>query len=337
MLGLDTWQSALLIILILISISYTCQVIMDKLATPAPIVTGNVEGIEGFIGSDAASASEAASAAEQSKYEWLTGDELYDDFYVSTHHKIFQHEKLVQAEAAIALQDWTKRGEKGEMSVLDIACGSGVATCYLAKQGAGSVVGLDKSKAMIRYAKNSILPGTTLTGAQQKALEFRVGDVYNPSAADPAEFTHSMLLYFSVYCFRDLDALFKNIYFWTQPGGSMVIEVVDKYKFLPIPDVANPWMVNPQAHTKDRMTKGAAEFDKFTYESSFELDDNIAEYRETFRFKDGTVRRQKHTLYMPDIKEIIRRATDAGWVYQQYTDLAVVGFDHGYLLFFTKA
>jgi hypothetical protein len=44
-------------------------------------------------------------------------------------------------------------------------------------------------------------------------------------------------------------------------------------------------------------------FDKFDYEAEFELEDPKAEFRETFRFKDGSVRRQKHSLLMPSIAD----------------------------------
>ena len=326
MFGLDVWQSVLLIFLALLCASYLCQVTLDRL-TVVPVRAGT----EGFA--DAG----GAAAAAASRYEWLTGDEIYDDFYAATHHKIFMQEKLVQAEAAIALHDWVKSVDKPHMSILDAGCGTGIATTYLAKQDVGKAVGIDKSAAMIRYAKNSILPGTTLTPAQKDAVEFRVADVYGPSAAGEAEFTHSMLLYFSVYAFRDLDALFRNLYFWTQPGGGLAVEVVDRDKFVPIPDVANPWVgVNPQAHTNERMTRASAIFDKFEYTSDFDLEDDRAEFRETFAFKDGTFRRQKHVLYMPKIADIVKAAQSAGWKYTKFTELKMIGFDYGYMLFFTR-
>jgi SAM-dependent methyltransferase len=331
MLGLDAWQSALLIILILICVSYLCQLIMDKLN--APVMTIDYDTLnEGFE-----NASEGDAA--KSKYEWLTGDEVFDDFYMQVHHKIFQHEKLVQAEAALALHDWKKKLQPKEMSILDVACRSGIASAYLASQNVGSVVGIDKSSAAIRHAKNVIIPATTLTPKQKEALELRVKDLYDPSVADQYEFTNCLMSYFSVYAFRDLDTLFRNLFYWTKPGGSLAIECVNRDKFYPIPDVANPWVgVNPQAYSDKRITKGEAVFDKFTYTSDFDLDEdsNRAEFKETFRFKDGTVRRQKQILYMPKMEEIVRKAQQAGWNYEKFSDLKMIGFDYGYMLFFNK-
>jgi hypothetical protein len=62
--------------------------------------------------------------------------------------------------------------------------------------------------------------------------------------------------------------------------------------------------------------------------------DPQAEFIETFRFKDGTVRRQKHKMTMPTMEEVVKMGQAAGWVYQKYVDLVVVGFEYSYLLFF---
>lgn len=56
-------------------------------------------------------------------------------------------------------------------------------------------------------------------------------------------------------------------------------------------------------------------------------------FRETFRFKDGSVRRQKHTLVMPNIPDIIKKAARNGWNYTKYVDLMPLSFQYGYLLF----
>ena len=94
-----------------------------------------------------------------------------------------------------------------------------------------------------------------------------------------------------------MDAIFRNLALWVKPGGSLAIEVVNKYKFEPVLNPSNPWVgISPQKYVKERLHKSNIVFDTFEYESVFELEDPRAEFRETFRFKDGSVRRQKHTL-----------------------------------------
>jgi len=321
----DRWQTILLVSLLSIGVSYLVILSSDKI--------GGIDYraiTEGF-------SDQKETEAKKSKYEWLGNDDLFDDFYASVFTKLTQNENLIQAETAICLEEFTKTAAKDRLNILDAGCGIGIGTVSFAKQGVGNVVGIDKSDAMIRYAKGTTLPSTTLTATQKQDVEFRLTDLIGPSAAAAAEFTNACLLYFTVYYFRDLNALFRNLALWVKPGGSLAVEVVNKYKFDPVLDSSNPWVgVSPQNYVKDRLKKSTVVFDKFEYEATFELDDPKAEFRETFRFKDGSTRRQKHTLYMPSIKKIINKATESGWTYTKYVDLMPLSFQYGYLLFFTR-
>jgi SAM-dependent methyltransferase len=197
---------------------------------------------------------------------------------------------------------------------------------------------VDKSKAMIRYAKESTIPHTTLSDSQKQSVEFRVGDLLGPSTSTASDYDAACLLYFTVYYFgKQLDTVLRNLHLWVKPGGTLAIEVVNKYKFEPVLDSSNPWVgVSPQRYKKERLTQSRVVFDQFDYEANFELDDPKAEFREVFRFKDGSVRRQRHRLYMPSIKEIIQMANENGWTYTKYVDMMPMSFAYGYLLFFTR-
>lgn len=320
--GLDMWQSILLIIVILLCINYLAIVLMDRLTTH-PYDEQSAEGFE--------------TMAKASRNETLMGEEIYDDFYASVYHKIFQHDRLVQAEAALVLHDWMGETKPADMRILDLCCGTGVASCYFAKQGVGHIDAVDRSTAMIRYAKNNVVPKTTLTDEQLSAIKWTQADAYSPSILDPASITHACLFYFTLYQFRDITAIFRNLAHWVKPGGHLAIEVVNKFKFEPIPDVANPWVaVSPQKYSKDRIKTAKATFDKFDYETSFDLEENRAEFKEVFRFKDGTMRQQTHVLWMPAIESIIKSAREVGWSYQKYVNLDMIGFNYGYMLFFTR-
>lgn len=343
----DSFESILASAVILIILSYLIVLSLDKLTVynVSTIKEGFVnkseesEGAEGAIGSsDSASQEETKeSEAKKSKYEWLVNEDLFDDFYASVFTKLTQNEKLIQAESAICIEEFTKKNSKDQLIILDAGCGIGIATTSFAKQGAGAVVGIDRSQAMIRFAKNTTLPNTTLTETQRQNVEFRERDLIGPGAAVGAEFTDACLLYFTVYYFQDLDMLLRNMALWVKPGGTLAIEVVNKYKFEPILDSANQWVgFSPQKYAKERITKSKVVFDKFEYEAVFDLDDPRAEFRETFRFKDGSTRRQKHTLYMPSIQEIVQKAQRNGWTYTKYVDLTPMSFPYGYILFFNR-
>ena len=321
----DTWQTVLLIALLLISVSYVFVLGIDRLSVQ------NIGTIrEGFTSSQ-------ESDASKSKYEWLQNDDLFDDFYASVFTKLTLNEKLVQAETAICMEEFARSTPKDHLAILDAGCGIGVGTVSFKQLGAGTVVGIDRSPAMLRYAKGTTLPSTTLKDTEKQYIEFRQFDLMGPGAAAAAEFTDAALLYFTIYYFRDLDNLFRNLSLWVKPGGHLAIEAVNKYKFEPILDSSNPWIgFSPQKYAKERLTKSKVVFDKFDYEAEFDLQDPRAEFRETFRFKDGSVRRQKHSLTMPSIEEIIKKAEQNGWTYTKYVDLMPMSFSYGYLLFFTR-
>lgn len=326
-IAFDTWQTVLLTILFLIGMNYLIILSLDRLTT---INYGSIS--EGFVTQE-----KGGSDAALSKYEWLSNDDLFDDFYASVFTKLTQNENLIQAETAICMEEFTRDTPKDQLNILDAGCGIGIATCALAKQGAGQVVGIDKSQAMIRYAKGTTLPSTTLKETERQNVEFRMFDLMGPGAAGAAEFTNACILYFTIYYFKDLDILFRNLALWVKPGGSLAIEVVNKYKFDPVLDSSNPWVgVSPQNYVKERLKTSKVVFDKFDYEATFELEDPNAEFRETFRFKDGSTRRQKHDLTMPSMSEIIKKAQRNGWMYSSYVDLMPLSFQYGYLLFFKR-
>jgi len=326
----DTWETILLVCLLLMGVSYLSILTLDRLVEPVPFSSGLLEGFQASQG--------PATQATKTRHEWLENDELFDEFYASIFTKLTQNEKLLQAETALCLQEFSRVIPKDQLTILDAGCGIGIATSSFAKQGVRRVVGLDKSRAMIQYAKNTTLPHTTLTDAQKRSVEFRIGDLLGPTTFMASEYDSACLLYFTVYYLgKDLSALLRNLHLWVKPGGVLAIEAVNKYKFEPVLDSSNPWVgVSPQRYKKERLNKSQVVFDQFNYEAEFDLQDPNAEFREVFRFKDGSVRRQRHRLYMPSIKEIIETATNSGWSYTKYVDMMPMAFSYGYLLFFTR-
>jgi hypothetical protein len=149
-------------------------------------------------------------------------------------------------------------------------------------------------------------------------------------------FSHAALLFFTIYYSNNPSTIFNNLYHWIRPGGQLAIEVVNKYKFDPLLESASPFVgTTIQKYVKKRVTKSKVEFDKFSYEAEFDLQDPIAEFREVFRFKDSKVRRQRHTLYMRDINDFVHIAQVAGWNYNGFIDLMTCGFEYAYVLLFT--
>lgn len=275
--------------------------------------------------------------ANDSETRWITSPDLFDSFYAQVYDQLFQGSVRLQAETGLALHAFKAHGlSLKEMRILDAGCGTGIVSSALAKMNVAKVIAIDSSPAMLDRAKNVTLPESTLTPEQKAKIEFRHSDLMNPSCLAPGEVTNAVVFYFVLYYLHDLDAFFRNMYLWVKPGGMIAVEAVNKYKFDPMLDSSAPWVgFSLQKYSKDRITHSKVTFDKFTYEGKFDLVDPIAEFRETFRFKDGSVRRQKHILKMPSIEEIVKTAKLAGWEYKSYVDLTTIGFEYAYLLLFT--
>jgi SAM-dependent methyltransferase len=243
----------------------------------------------------------------------------------------------VKAKLAILHTIWKEESPVKDWAVLDAGCGTGHTSVSLCQLGAGRVVGLDYAPAMLKHAKEVVLPEAKLTENQAHALVWRQDSLVNPTACSAGEFTHIVCFYFTYYYMQDQEMLFRHFHLWAKPGAKLCIEVVNKYKFDPILESASPFVAfSLQKYSKDRIRKSKVTFDKFDYEAEFVLTDPKAEFYETFRFKNDHVRRQKHTFYMPTIEKVVELGKRSGWKYIGYHDLNAVGFEYAYLLTFEK-
>ena len=343
---MDGFQTFLAIVLILLVINYLSTVFIDRILRyndRSEKSGALLEGFDGGTGDGGEREGEGGeeTSAEANKGLILANDDLYDDFYASVYDKLAQGIERTSGKVALTMAQWKKYGiEPKDMKILDAGCGTGVATLAFKKLGAGSVLGVDQSEAMLRQARNVTEPATTLTQEERDNIEWRKANLLSPSALAGSEVNCAVVFYFTIYYLKDLDAFFRNLGFWVAPGGNLVVEVVNKYKFDPILDSASPFAgFSIQKYADKRQTKSKVAFDKFDYEAEFLLTDDTpnghAEYREAFSFKDGSKRKQKHSFYMPEIKKIVSAATYAGWTYKAYLDTTALGFEYGFLLFFT--
>jgi SAM-dependent methyltransferase len=319
-----TFSAVLFILLVLLALNYLSHIAMERIRPQLVVEPGMALQREGF------------TDTEGPKETYLTNEQLYDEFYASVYDQLTQNVRMTEQKIMMISTEWKKTGITMEtVDALDAGCGTGVACVSLAKLNCKSVLGLDKSKAMLERATTVTLANSKLTEEQKKRITFREGDLLNPSAVGGSAVSHAICLYFTIYYLPDKEAFFRNMFLWVRPGGELVVEVVNKYKFDPMLDSASPWIgFSLQKYSKERVTESKVAFDKFDYTGKFDLTDPAAEFRETFRFKDGSVRRQKHRFTMPSIDEITKAGKAAGWVYTKFLDLTLIGFEYSYLLFF---
>jgi SAM-dependent methyltransferase len=326
---MDWWRLSRTQVIILFFFTFIClnYLVHVSITTLRQSYLPNTEGFED-------------KTEDSALYTWITDEtKIYDDFYAKIYDQLTQNLMRTQGKIALCMERWKQdKTDPQTWTVLDAGCGTGVAVAALAKAGVGNIIGIDLSPAMIDHAKRIIIPETTLTDKQKHAITFRKDDLLNPSACSPEELQHTVCLYFTIYYLKDTEAFIRNVLLWTKPGGTLFIEVVNKYKFDPILDSASPLLgFSIQKYSQERVRKSKVNFTTFDYEAEFMLTDPKAEFRETFRFKDNAkVRRQKHSFIMPEIKEISQLCQRVGWKYDGYIDLNSLGFEYGYILMFKK-
>jgi SAM-dependent methyltransferase len=319
----DIAKKIMITIIIIFCIYYINLLLIDKFTTRKPNAKQQKEGFE-----------DAANSA----YVWLGNNQLYDAFYAEIYDQLAAHTNRIEMQVGECLGRWRTKSA----SILDIGCGTGAGTRAFARKDVAKVCGLDFSQPMLDEAKNQLVKSKLDVNAAAK-IEYRQGDMMDPASCKPGEFTHATMFYFSVYYAQDKKQLFKNVYSWLAPGGGMVVEVVNKYKFDPMLQASAPFLgFSLQKYTKDRFNKSKINFNAFDYEGDFVLleegsGSEEAEFREVIHFKQGNVvRRQKHTFWMPELKEIIKAADGAGFTYKGYKDMLPMGFEYSYMLFFER-
>ena len=113
--------------------------------------------------------------------------------------------------------------------------------------------------------------------------------------------------------------------------------IVNKLKFDPILEAASPFVgFSVQKYADERVTKSAVTFDEFEYVGDFQLHGSRAMYEETFKFKDGKVRRHEQRVWMPNIDVIVAEISGIGFKYAHHVDLTAIGYEYNYLFFFQK-
>jgi ubiquinone/menaquinone biosynthesis C-methylase UbiE len=325
-----TTQKIILFVVVLVCLNYATVLFLDRLKERKCL-----QAHEGFEDAQ-------LDPKTEGLYTWIRDvQEIYDPFYAGVYDQLTNQVERTQAKTKLLMNIWKdspKLETKPEQwSVLDVGCGTGHAALSFVKSGTGKVVGLDVSPAMLKEARTKCEPQYKLTDKQSNALSWRKDLMQNPSACQAGEFTHIVCFYFTFYYSKDQEELFRIWNLWTKPGGQLAVEVVNKHKFDPLLESASPFLgFSLQKYSKERLKKSNVAFDKFEYQADFSLVDPKAEFYETFRFKNGVVRRQKHEFYMPTMDAIVAMAKRAGWQYVGYQDLLPLGFEYGYILTFEK-
>jgi SAM-dependent methyltransferase len=189
---------------------------------------------------------------------------------------------------------------------LDIQSGTGSLTAFLQNQQM-TVYGIEKSKAMIDQCLSNY-----------PSLKIKNDDILAPITFDKNIFTHVLCTDLSIYQFKDKAQLFRNIYYWLQSNGYMILHLVDRNKYDPIIPAGKPPLLteSPQTYTTERITNTEIDFIDFTYKANVDFSKkDTTVITETFVDSlTHNVRQNEETLYMEDIGDILAIAQYCGFI-----------------------
>lgn len=262
---------------------------------------------------------------QQKKFVLKEGTECYDGFYSEIYDDLVYDEVKNDFEIG-ELERLIKPTRKSR--ILDIGSGTGHHVNLMKKLGAHSE-GVDISPSMVEIAQR-----------KYKDCKFKQGNALDSMLYPRNSFSTITCFYFTIYYMEDKQKFINNVYDWLMPGGYFVLHLVNRDKFDPILNTADPLhIVSAQKYAKKRITNSLVKFKDFQYKANFELDkeNNLAEFKEDMiDDKTKNVRQNIHKLYMIPQKKIISMAKQVGFILQGKIDLVQTQYGYQYLYLMYK-
>ena len=262
---------------------------------------------------------------QQKKFVLKEGIDCYDGFYSEIYDDLVYDEVKNDFEVG-ELERLIKPTRKSR--ILDIGSGTGHHVNLMKKLGAHSE-GVDISPSMVEISQR-----------KYKDCKFKQGNALDNMLYPRNSFSTITCFYFTIYYMEDKQKFINNVYDWLMPGGYFVLHLVNRDKFDPILNTADPLhIVSAQKYAKKRITNSLVKFKDFQYKANFELDkeNNLAEFKEDMiDDKTKNVRQNVHKLYMIPQKKIISMAKQVGFILQGKIDLVQTQYGYQYLYLMYK-
>lgn len=252
-------------------------------------------------------------------------NDIYDNFYSNIYDDLFFKGFSINYEIGTIVNQTSPTRES---RILEIGSRTGNVLGLLESKGFTNLTGIDTSKSMIE-----------LSNDKYPKVDFKLGDAQKTMLFSKESFTHILLLNLSFYHFKNQRVVLENCFEWLMPGGFLIINLVNKNRFNPLPPATNPLLlVSPQRFAKKRITKGTAVFNNFNYESNFSIFPNdIVMFREIFKdTTTGNVRQNELGLYMPNQAAVLSMAQEIGYNILSKFDLVKGQKEYQYLYILYK-
>ena len=260
---------------------------------------------------------------ENSDFIFNKGNDIWSKFYCSIYDSLMLDNTKNDYEIREIVRN-TKMNKKSR--ILDIGCGTGHHVNMLTNKNL-DVVGIDSSIEMINIAKKNF-----------PKCKFYNSDVMHGNQFSSGDFTHCMMLFMTPYYIADKKAAFHNVYSWLKPKGYMIIHLVNRDKFDPRIEAADPlYKVNPQRYSKERITKSFVKFNDFQYKGEFIENGSGSKYMETMKQDNGKKAiKNEHNYHMETQKKIINKAKAVGFKLKGKINMSPCQYPYEYLYVFEK-
>jgi SAM-dependent methyltransferase len=237
------------------------------------------------------------------------GQDIYDEFYSEIHDRLYDTESRSEKEAIHIIS--ATQPDKEYSVFLDIGCGTGCLVDALKRKGFRAI-GVDKSNAMIE------------TGKERQKSDIQCGDATDPMLFERGVFSHALCMDRTIYEIPDKITFFRNCKHWLQPGGYLILHLVEPDKFNAIVPLGQPsgfLADTEQLKTADgkRVTDTAIDFIDFKYNSKYDFSEfkKTGAVKHTEKFTDAKsnkVRQNERTLHMSSCKSILEDARYCGFL-----------------------
>jgi SAM-dependent methyltransferase len=254
---------------------------------------------------------------QKEQFIFKKGPGIYDNFYANVYDHVVNTNISSDFEIGTIINSTHPTSES---IILDVGCRTGSRVSKLSDQNL-EVIGIDVSPFMI---KKSLM--------NYPDHKFIVGNALNAGQFKPVSFTHILCLDQVIYTFEDKRQLVNNFIDWLMPGGFFILHLVDIENFNPISNKATlPILVTTgKKHNKSIKTND------YDYTANYNLNNNAGTIIETFKFKNGNVRKQEQHLYMDDKEVILSIVQQCGFTLQSIVDVLHSDFGKQYIYIFVK-
>lgn len=238
------------------------------------------------------------------------GSAIYDEFYSEIHDRLNDTESRSEKEAVEIVK--ATQPDKDHSVFLDIGCGTGCLVGALKRRGYNAI-GVDKSEAMIETGKE-----------RRPESSIKSGDATDPMLFERGVFSHVLCMDRTIYEIPDKIVFLRNCKHWLQPGGYLILHLVEPTKFNTIVPLGKPKGLlkdGNQLKTTEgkRITDTSIDFLDFKYSSNYDFSqlEKTGVVTQIEKFIDAAsskVRQNERELYMSPPASILEDARYCGFL-----------------------